>query len=177
MNELVQKCSHYEQPHTCYISVNEGSNLKSGELTVEVKRVRLDRSYVQRKAEDLSKRLHEQLLNIETFNSDDANDLEMEPNISGPGGTSILDALIKLRDPLLLEKLQQMGVRFPVQGESEGPLDKAKQLRKRSQKKLDDYKASDGAIEQEVKIREDQVKEYDEIIEILNKMSYDPNSP
>jgi hypothetical protein len=137
LEEIERQCPNYDRPMSIELPVmGQNHELKSGELTVFVQRVRADREYVNRKSHDAGEALSTQLENIARFN-EDTNDLKLNPNIEGRNGKSILHAAVHLKKISLVNKLVSLGVKASADnGEVESPLTQAKNMRDRATEKL-----------------------------------------
>ncbi len=172
-------CPNYEPPVAIEIPVLlPNDKVKSGELTVEVQRVRTDHNYVRRKSDEVAFKLSEQLDFIARFNQDYKDELVLAPNIQGRNGKSLLHAAVHLRKLSLIKKLADLGAKFSSStGESENPLTKATNQRDRAEKKLQE-KLKDGDVDENaIRAYRDSLAEFEAIVDILTKMAYNPLAP
>lgn len=169
-------CPNYEPPAVIEIPVAlPNDRVRSGELTVEVQRVRTDHNYVRRKSDEVAFKLSEQLDFIARFNQDYKDELVLAPNIQGRNGKSMLHAAVHLRKLSLIKKLSDLGARFPPNaGETEDPLIKATNQRDRARKKLQEKEESGGVDENAVRAYRDSLAEFETMVDILTDMASKP---
>ena len=170
-------CPNYEASASIEIPVMlPNDHLKSGELTVEVQRVRTDPNYVRRKSDEVASRLSEQIDFIGRFKKDYEEELAFAPNIQGRNGKSLLHAAVHLRNQSLVQKLADLGATFPVNsGESENPLIKAMNQRDRAEKKLQEKVSGDEVDENAKRAYSESLAESEAIVEILKTMASSPD--
>jgi hypothetical protein len=176
LNQISECCQNYGHASIIEIPLSTPNfQLKSGEVTVEAKRLRLDRSYAEGKARDVFKGLSDQIDQIKRFNSDHQNKLELCPNLKGRGGASFINAAITLVKLPLIEKLRDLGYRFPTDsGGANDPLTQASGTRDRAKEKLEQKLKADNTDPNSIRAHEDRIKELDEMVDTLTVMSYNP---
>jgi hypothetical protein len=178
LNQINDRCQTYEHPARIRIYVlTPNYQVKSAEVTVEAKRIRLDRSYTEVKARDVFKGLADQMEQIKRFNMDHKGELEMCPNVRGRDGGSFINAAITLVKPALIDKLRELDYRFPSNsGDASDPLVRAKTIRDRAREKLDQKLKVSSIDPNAIRAVEDRVKELDEMVATLTKMSDSPHA-
>ena len=173
LNEIERICPHYDRAVPLEIPTLANSDIKSGELTIEIKRVRTDKGYVDRKSHEAGDGLMTQLDNISRFNEAD-HDLKLSANIEGRNGKSVIHAAVHLKRLDLVKKLGSQGAKVVSIGESEveSPLTQAQHMRDRATEKLRKLEASGGdpnAIAAQAALRDD----FAAIVVSLKEMSGD----
>ena len=172
LNDIHKLCPNYDQPVRMEISVLiPNYHLKSGEVTVEAKRLRLDRSYTDWKARDVFKGIGEEIEQIKRFNMDYKDIMEIPPNIRGPEGSFLHAAVWLVRLPLI-EQMRGLGYRFVSnKRDPNDPLVKALTTRDRAREKLEQTLELGQMDPNGIRAKKDNLKELDAIVEALTKMS------
>ena len=177
LDTISEACPNYETSVSIEIPVSlPNDNLKSGELTVEVQRVRTDHNYVRRKSDEVASKLSEQIDFIGRFKKDYEEELVFAPNIQGKNGKSLLHAAVHLRKQSLVQKLADLGATFDSD-ESENPLTKAMNQRDRAKKKLQEKVSSDEVDENAKRAYSESLAESEAIVEILKTMVSSSDKP
>jgi len=173
LNDINERCQNYDHPARLEIPLcTPNQQLLSGAVTVEVRRIRLDRSYAEGKARDAFKGLMDQVVQIGRFNADHKGAMEMSLNVRGREGASFLNAAIKLVRPTLIFRLRDFGYRFSSnRADPHDPLMLAISTRDRAREKLEQKLKSAHVDANAIRASEDRVKELDEMVETLMKMS------
>ena len=171
LNDIHKLCSNYDQSVRMEISVLiPNYHLKSGQVTVEAKRLRLDRSYTDGKARDVFKGINEEIEQIKRFNMDYKDAMEIPPNIRGPEG-SFLHAAVWLVKLPLIEKLCGLGYRFVSNSNDlNDPLVRAVSTRDRAREKLGQRLEVGQTDPNGIRAKIDNLKELDAIVETMTKM-------
>lgn len=170
LDEIERECPTYD-PVSIEIPVGPNSEIRSGELTIEVKRVRTDREYVNRKSHEAAEGLSVQLDNISRFN-EGSHRLKLDPNIGGRKGRTMVHAAVHLKNIALLKKLAGLGAKASTDNseEVESPLTQAKNMRDRATEKLQKLEAS-GGDPNAISALKDLRSEVEVIVDSLTKMA------
>lgn len=170
---IADKCPpNYGQGVNVEIAVQlPNQELKSGELTIEVVRKKIDRDYTNKKTYEIAKRLSNQLDIVAKFNEEHRGDPCLSPGgIRGRFGRSYIDAAIHLRNTSLVAKLLKLGARFYDDGGAESPLVKAKSFRDRTKKKLQDSEAN-GGDRDSIAARRQALADFEYMVDCVAKMA------
>lgn len=170
-NAISERCVNYDDSRSIVVPVSTPNfKLTNGEITVEAKRVRLDRKYTEAKAMEAFKGLYGQVDWIRQFN--EGHSEKLSPNIFGRGGISVLNAAVRLVKPALVRIIRDQGYRFLASIDKlNDPLVEATITRDRAKEKLQLKLEADKKDENAVRASQHRVKELDEIVELLRKMS------
>jgi hypothetical protein len=136
LNRVNELCPSYGSEACFKVTATPTSQgLVSGEIEIEVRKLRVDRGYIQKKTQETAKHLSIQIGNIIRFNEEHSS-YKLTSNIQGREGFSLLHAAIQLKEQDLVRKLIKLGANPMTRSDVGTPLSQTLKTRSSVHEKL-----------------------------------------
>jgi hypothetical protein len=145
LNRIEEQTPQDEAPITFKVAAQTSEFLRRGEVEIEVRRRSVDREYIQRKRQEVERKLSDQIETIVRFNEEQnsSGSCKVTGNVRGQGRVSLLHAAIQLQMEDLVNNLVELDAVPNERSDIGTPFGLALKLKDRIEEKLQKMKAEE----------------------------------